>query len=108
MRKFLAAAAITGTVVLAGCDTTSTAANLSAAVAQVIAYTKQACGYVPTATTAANILISFVPGGGAVALAVESAANAICASVTAKSARFGKHGAPMVNGIVVKGHFVRR
>lgn len=69
------------------------------------------CGFVPTVSTVAGIVTSFV-GGGPIAGIVGSVATAICNAVVPKSSlrRGGPrmlNGTPVVNGVPVEGYFLR-
>lgn len=107
MKKLVIAALLS--VSLAGCATTGgidpTKAN--ALIAQVQAITQQACGYLPTASSVANIAASFISGGTLIAGGVEALAGQICAAVTAKKGRFGSHSVIRVHGVPLHGRFVR-
>jgi len=95
LRKFMLAGAVA--LSLGGCAGVDTATVIS----QVQQATVLACGFLPTATTVANILAA----GNPAVSAVSAVATAICTAVTSKGVRRG--GAiPNVNGVDVHGRFV--
>jgi hypothetical protein len=106
MRKFVVVLGMSAALLLAGCDTTDSAAKVSAAIADVQAKARQYCAFVPTAATVAELLKTMVPGlTGTVGVA-----QAICNAVTnnpmaegpGKRQRFGQ-----VSGVVIEGHLVK-
>src|SRR5882672_4146105 len=94
---------------LTGCATTGGDPNVI--VNQVANATVQLCGFLPAASTVANLISVFV-GGGAVIGQVEQIANEICAAATAiptpKSSRLRatKDITVVVRNVPVTGHFV--
>lgn len=97
MRKIL----IIGTacMALAGCGTS----NVDGTISQVQATAQKICRFVPTVETVAKIMA----GGSAIDTA-SSIANAICNAVTTLPLADGPGDRlPRVNGVVVKGKFVR-
>jgi hypothetical protein len=68
--------------------------------ADVQAAAVAACGFLPTASTVANILSN---NSGTVQSA-EQIASLICGAVTPKAGKL--RGLPMVNGVVIHGRFV--
>lgn len=97
MRKIVIAAALAAG--LSGCATGGGSGSVDVSAVQQDAV--KICGFLPTAETILNIFAS----GNTVYVSASIIANAICAAVTAKSARRGS--APTVNGVVVHGTFVR-
>lgn len=100
MKKFKLMLACVAMLGLSACNT----GDVAAEIAQIQAYAKQACSYVPTAATVLDIIASAT--GNASLQSVSQIAEAICGAVASKSARRGG-GVPTVNGVVVHGHFVR-
>ena len=101
LRKFMLAVPVAAALSLSGCAGI-TAATTATIISQVQQATVLACGFLPTASTIANILAA----GNPAVQAVSAVATAICTAVTAKVARRG--GAiPNVNGVAVHGRFVQ-
>lgn len=104
MTRLVAVAALCGSILLGGCATTGGPGggiDLAALAAQVQQITTQACRFLPTAQTVANIVSA---GFAAQPFAI---ANAICAAVTAPpTVARGKVAPPHVGGVVVRGRFV--
>lgn len=116
MKNIFLAFVFAASTILSGCagapvaGGTTTAPDYVAIVAQVQAYSKTACGFVPTATTILNIIGSAVPGV-TVATAI---AQAVCTAIAppmmagrgtgvSKTVK-GWHVTPgAVNGVVVEG-----
>ena len=96
-------------VALSSCASTGgiSPTQVASVVAQVQAATSAACGYLPAASSVANILATFISGGALVAGGVESAAGAICSALAAKAGRFGASRTVRVHGVVLSGHYVR-
>ena len=108
MKNLLLSAALAGTMALGGCATPGgMPPNVADALAQAQQIAVAACGFLPTYQTVQNIIVAgaYPPGIPAAQLA-NLVGNAICAAVTAKSAKFGSRG-PTVNGVPVQGQFVR-
>src|SRR6266852_4107572 len=105
MRKTVIAAALCGTITLGSCTSTGgiDTGKVASVVAQVQAATQAACGYLPAASSVANILATFVSGGALVAGGVESAAGAICSALSKKSGKFGRASVVRVRGVVLHG-----
>lgn len=104
MRKFLLMAPVVGALSLGGCGTTgNTPADIQQLILQVQAAAVQVCSFLPTAET----ITAIISAGNPVVGTATAVANAICAAVTAKSARLGET-APQVNGVPIHGTFVRR
>lgn len=103
LKSLLLAGALAGTLALGGCATNG-AGGSSISLASVQNAAVAACGFLPTAATVANLIAS---NNAAIATA-ESIASAVCAAV-APSKQAGKHGAVLasVNGVRVRGKFVR-
>lgn len=104
MMKFLTTAIVAGAVVLGGCatlkDDTGAACAKDDYVCLVVAGTKLACDFVPTAATIANIVSS-----GA-SIPISTVVTGICTAVKSKSVRVD--GArPMFRGVPIEGHFER-
>jgi hypothetical protein len=86
---------------LAGCVT---AGQVTATVKQVQDAAAGICSFVPTATTVANIFAS----GNSTVQSVSSVASAICNAVTTRPLADGPGDRkPRVNGVVVRGRFIR-
>lgn len=118
MKKFIIIVALG--LALSGCVTSGTVTSaiaqlqagvsvgtVTSAIAQFQAGVRAACGYVPLASSAANILATFVSGGVLVVGAIESAVSATCSALSAKAGRFGSHGTVRVRGVVLRGRYVR-
>ncbi len=114
MKKLLMVCAVSLTTILGGCattnpDGTTTQPDIAALIAQVQSYTQTACGFVPTATTIANI----ISVGNPAILVATSIAQAICTAVTpmhagrkafvAKSVKGWSVTPGAVNGVTVEG-----
>ncbi len=104
MKKLMLAAMLSGTMLLGGCATLSTPGGRDDFIKQVQAITAQACGFIPIASTIVGIVAA---GQFVVAFDV---ANAICAAIVAQPRTAGARQArtPTVNGVPVRGSFVRR
>lgn len=104
MRKIAAVLCLSIGLGVSGCATTGGGATADPTiVAQVQADAKAICGFLPTATTVANVITTFT-GGGAVVNVVSQVAAGICAAVTNKGAR---RGGARYRGVKIKGRFVR-
>lgn len=100
MKKLLLVACLA----LAGCNTTGDSAQVAATIAQVQSTTRQICSFVPTARTVFSILSAFgVPG---VSIAGDVATQ-ICNAVTTAPLADGGPRQAKVNGVVIRGRFVR-
>jgi len=105
MKKLIAAGLISSSAMLSGCVTT---AQIDDTVSQAQQYAVTACGFLPTVSTVAQILSSFIPGASPIQTVAQQAATAICkAVVPAKSAIRRGSSHPTVNGIIIDGKFVR-
>jgi hypothetical protein len=92
-------------LMLGGCATTG--GTTSATIVQIQQAAVVACGFLPTVSTVANILVAPTgPAGVAVSMTVEAIAGAICQAVTAKSMKKGG-AAPTVYGVPIHGQFTR-
>ncbi len=103
-------AALAASISLAGCAGTGTLPPSPVVafptITQIQDAAVAACGFLPAAETVASIVATFQPSAaGGVAIGSQ-VANAICAAVTANKPKFNGQ-APMVNGVVVNGYFVR-
>lgn len=108
MKNILATVTLAGALGLGGCVTTGGfTPEQEAQIAAVQAAAVQVCGFLPTVSTITQIVSSFVPGAGAGVAVGTQIAQAICGAVTAKGLKKGVAGTPMVNGVAVKGQFVR-
>lgn len=99
MFTLVRAAALVGSLALAGCGTTS---NGMPTVNDIVAGVQAACGFLPTATSVANLIVTHEAS-------VQTGAQIIgliCSAVTKKSAIRGS-GGPKVYGVAIKGKFVR-
>lgn len=109
MKRLLAILSVAACFTLAGCattknpDGTTTMPDIGAIITQVQEYCKVACGFVPTATTIANIL----SGGNPVVISISSISQAICAAIiTPKSANRKAFVARSVRGYSVRPGYV--
>lgn len=119
MKKLLLSAALVSMVSLGGCATIESALpNLPAEIATVTSQTQAiaaaVCAFEPTAATVGAVVASLFPNGGAIDAMANAAADAICKAVTsmpvapvAASATLGPN-FPMVNGVVIEGHFINK
>lgn len=107
MKRLLLAAALASS--LGGCITTQEAANqINEALGQAQQVAVASCGFLPTFQTIQNIVVAAAyPAGTPIAQIANQVGNAICAAVTAKSARLGSTG-PTVRGVPVRGSWVRK
>lgn len=81
--------------------------DIGATVQEVRDGVVQACGYLPTVTTVANIVTTFTGGGAAVA-PVSAVIGAICNAVTPPVVAGRRARASFrVNGVRIRGRFVR-
>lgn len=70
----------------------------------------KACGYLPLASTVAAVAATFVPGATSAVALAETVINSICTAVTTNPLADGpgaKNYKPHVNGVRIKGQFVR-
>ncbi len=113
MRKFLMAAALG--FALSGCVTTgssSVGTTWASIVSRLQAAATATCRYLPDASSAANLLATYIEGGVLAAGAVEAAAAAICASLApaARTLRARTAGGAVmvrIRGVALRGHYVR-
>ena len=98
LRKLVLAVPVTAALLLSGCATTGT----STVITQIQSTAVAICGFLPTVTTVANILAN----GNPIVTSITDVASVICAAVTPKAARRGAV-IPTVNGVTVRGRFVR-
>lgn len=109
--KFAIASVLAVSLTLGACATNPTTGQTQidpATITQIQQNVALACGFVPTITTIVNIVTTFLPGSASAAAAATQAAAAICAAVTPPKASLRRAaGRPMVNGVVVEGHFAR-
>lgn len=97
MKKLLLIAALA--LPLAAC-----ASGGGTTISDVQARTAKVCSFVPTATTVANILAA----RNSLVQSASSIANAICNAVTTRPLADGPGDRkPRVNGVVVRGKFIR-
>jgi predicted small secreted protein len=111
LKKCAVLSLLLGSIALAGCNTTAqdiatsiitASQTVNEKVASVRGYATQICAYVPTAATVISI---FNSGYGTDVAAV---ANAICQAVTTAPLADGPGDhKPRVNGVVVRGQFVK-
>lgn len=114
-RKFLLAVPLLGALALGGCATSNGVVGLDPALetrvnAQITAAQNAAvsiCKFLPTAQTVAGILSTFVPSAVPGVTVANQVAAAICNAVSRKSLTKGATPTPRVNGVVVRGSFVR-
>ena len=91
---------------LGGCATTGgTNPDISAEIQKAQQIAVQVCGFLPAVETVSGILTTFIPGGAPANAIASQVANAICAAVTNKSVSLT---GPMVNGVPVKGEWVKK
>lgn len=111
MRKYLSALSFVGAIALAGCATTSTPTSTADIITAVQNDAVLACKFLPTAATVAEIVSSAVPGAANATTMASQLAAQICAAVTAavptSGARRRSAIAPMVNGVVIHGRWVK-
>jgi len=96
MLHLMRAAVLALALALPGC-----AGGNNATVQQIIEATRAACSFVPTIETVLALLNQAGPFVDVLAIA-----KAICGAVTEPRARGA--GPPIVNGVVIRGEFVRR
>ena len=100
LRRLMLALPLLGAISLGGCATVFPSGTPT--VAEIQSITVTVCGFLPTASTVANILAN----GNPIVATATAVANAICAAVVpTKSARL-RAIVPTVNGVVVHGRFV--
>ena len=100
MKKIVLSMALCSTLALGAC----TAVEVDARIAEVQAYTRLACKFLPTVSTVAKILA----GGFGVVQTAGAVGDAICAAVTTAPLADGPGDrTPRVNGVAVKGTFVK-
>ena len=112
IRNALLASALSASVALGGCastsgttGTTTALSNISNVISQVQQAAVAACAFLPTTATVANI-IGTVAGVGTETQLATTIASQICAAVApVKSARRGG-AVPTVNGVAIHGRFV--
>lgn len=113
MRKIITA--IIASLSIAGCASFPNGTPLpapggtdpGAIVTQVQTIAQQACRFVPTAETVIGLISTFT-GTSPFATAASQIADAICAAVNrAGVSRSGKRIVPRVNGVSIRGRFVR-
>lgn len=102
MRNAVIVAIMSGALWLSGCATTGTGPTIDDLVAQIRQETAKICGFLPLATTVAEILAA----GNPALLAASSVASAICQAVTSPGAARGSR-LPTVNGVAIRGQFLR-
>ena len=103
MKKFLCILPVLGTLLVGGCGITNPLTGTPITAADVQAAAVAACGFLPTASTVANIIAAGNPSVNT----VTTIAQAICSAVVgAKGGRLGG-AAPNVNGVAVHGRFVK-
>ncbi len=115
MRRALFTLAALASICLSGCATvpgSGGGAILTAAyIAEIQATVRSACGYLPTANTIAQLFASSSRFANAIAIA-----NAICSAMTPPAPPLGimsrstaprRVAAPLVNGVRIRGQFVR-
>lgn len=109
MKRFFLAIVAAGALALAGCNAADVAGQINSGskavndkVETVRGIAKQVCAYVPTVATVISIFNSGFGGDAAMV------ANAICNAVTTAPLADGPGDrVPRVNGVVIKGKFVR-
>ena len=93
---------------LAGCAGTTSVSGVSVpSIGQVQTFVTRLCGYLPTASTVANIIASGAPGLST----AETIAAAICVAVSTPTAQMGPMSraqrVPTVAGVPIYGKFVK-
>jgi hypothetical protein len=110
MKKLITAVLMAAAICLGGCASTGgtmSTADIQAFEDMIIADAVAVCKFEPTVATVAGLVATaVVPGAAAITSVAAGLANSICASVTVKSAARGAVLPPMVNGVVIRGHFV--
>lgn len=109
VRSLVLAASIASAAALGGCSSTGQIINpftqQPISTADVQAAAVAACGFLPTASSVAQVISAAASGSGSSQIATATAvASQICAAVLPKAGKL--RGAPMVNGVVVHGRFV--
>ncbi len=115
MRKFLITTALAGTLALGGCATTGgtpTTGGVDPAVITAVQQFTQnlqvGCGYLPLYQTVQDVILAGAyPPGIPIGQLANLVGRSICAAVMARSARLGST-VPTVNGVPIRGSFVRR
>jgi hypothetical protein len=87
---------------LAGCASQPPAQS-SGGIKAVQSAAVQICRFLPAAETVANLFLS----GNALMMTAEAMANAICRAVTTAPLADGRGRRLAINGVVIKGRFVR-
>ncbi len=112
MRKLLILSLLS--LALSGCVTTGTnvGSTWSSLVAQLRSAATATCRYLPDASSAANILATYISGGVLAVGAIEAAAASICAALvpTSQTLRARTAGGAIivrVRGVILRGHYVR-
>jgi hypothetical protein len=80
--------------------------GVNTTVAEIQQLTRAVCLFVPAASTVSSLLSQWIPG----LTSAQSIATSICSAVAPASvatARRGRSGPPVVNGVVIHGRFVR-
>ncbi len=105
MRKFLFAAPLIAAVMLSGCATTTGGVDTKVLIEQIRQATVAVCGFLPTVTTVADILLA----GNPAIITVGAISNAICEAVKTIPPQAARRGVapPSVAGVVIHGRFVR-
>lgn len=99
-RKFALVPVLAAAVMLSACSSPD---DIAQQIKQVQNYTKMICAYVPTGETVAKILAA-----GTIVDTISGVADAICSAVTTAPLADGPGDhLPRVNGVVIKGRFVR-
>lgn len=101
MMKLARNAAVIATLALGGCAGTLPPVN-SSTISQIQQMAVQACGFLPTAKTVADILAALAGAGTAAIDAAAQAAQSVCSAIGAKSLKRGA----LKRSIVINGHRV--
>lgn len=105
IKKILVSFSVLAALSLGACATT-TSSDVSAQIAEAQAIAVKACGFLPTVATVSAIISTFVPGASQVNSVATQVATSICDAIAPKSAA-RKMGVPTVNGVIIKGEYVR-
>lgn len=115
MKRLITCFALLGALMLGGCATLPSgargidpalASQIDAQIKAVQDAAVAACRFLPTAQTVASIASTFLPGATAGVGIANQIATAICGAVTKKALNRSAP-APRVNGVLVRGTFIR-
>ena len=92
---------------LAGCATTQSAVDTSL-VAQIRAGIIATCGYQVGIDSLIHLIGTFTPGVNIASIAIDTVCAAVAPLVVGHAGPKVKVPTPVVNGVVIRGHFVRK